>query len=151
MLRKIGNEALYGCKKLVEIYNPSNAFINQKDFSNNYFIPMIHNTNRGISHIVTFKDCEFISVKNQYYLINYIGNDSMLTLPDSIKDHSYDIYQNAFEDEENLNVIIIPGNINTIKKNAFLNCKNLSKVMINYGRENIASFAFIYVNIMLEV
>ena len=66
-LRKIGNEALYGCKKLVEIYNPSNAFINQKDFSNNYFIPMIHNTNRGISHIVTFKDCEFISVKNQYY------------------------------------------------------------------------------------
>ena len=141
-LRIIGNEALYGCMKLVEIYNPSNVFINQKDFSNNYFIPTIHNTNRGASHIVTFKDCQFISAKNQYYLINYIGNDSMLTLPDSIKDHSYDIYQNAFEDEENLKVIVIPGNINTIKKNAFLNCKNLAKVMINYGLEVIDSCAF---------
>ena len=88
-------------------------------------------------------------------LIWYNQNMRVLVIPDKVKmfkmgafpdDHYGEIYtpgeNGFFEDNQNIEIVYIPGNVIEIPTRAFQCCKNLKKVVIENGVERIGHNAF---------
>ena len=73
-------------------------------------------------------------------LIAYIGNDSDVTIPNSVMC----IKDNAFSSNESITSVTIPNSVIGIENNAFSSCTNLANVYIPNSVESIGNYAFNY-------
>ena len=101
---------------------------------------IVHN---GASKVVNVDGYLFIanSYYTNYYLIDYIGNDTVLTLPESYNGKKYSIYSYAFYNRDDITEVIISDGVVKIGRYAFENCSNLEKVSIGNNVTTIDSRA----------
>ena len=85
----------------------------------------------------------FVSEENDLYLLcGYSGDESVLTLPESINGHSYSIYDYAFMGNTNITELTVSDGVVGIGEQAFASCTNLSKVYIGKDVSIIEEKAF---------
>ena len=73
---------------------------------------------------------------NEYYLINYVGNETKITLPESINGNNYEIYQYTFFDCSSLESITIPDSVTSIGEYAFSGSYSWLDVVYYGGTES---------------
>ena len=88
---------------------------------------------------------------NDFEIVNdeikkYYGTDKVLELPKSIKSIGVEAFKNCFDIEK----IILNEGIKKIDKQAFVNCANLKSVNIPNSLTDIDPTAFMYANNIIE-
>lgn len=155
-VENIGNNAFGQCVRLVEIIDKSNLEINVNDTSGiTSYAKIVHN---GESKIVNENEYSFISIYNMgKCLLNYTGNDSVISLPDNclagstvVKD-VYHINDYAFYNCESLTSITLPDNVMTIGKHAFERCNGLKSITIPDSVTSIDKDAFFECDFLISV
>ena len=117
----IGDEAFYGCYKLVEVINKSGLNITKGDFDNGCIAYYALNVKKdGTSDIVNKDGYLFYTVEGTHYLVGYVGNDVILTLPESYNGKSYEINRYAFRYYYNIISVTIPDSVTSIGYDAFV-------------------------------
>ena len=131
------NNTFYN-SRLVEIVNNSSVDIPAKEFDDGRFLD-IHS---GESKFVNVDDYLFYSYNNNNYLIQYIGEETELTLPTTYFGENYQIYHNAFENCSFLTSIVIPNSVTHIGSFAFTNCTSLVNITLSDQITNIGKYVF---------
>ncbi len=138
----IGNRAFYDCNKLVEVINHSSLEILAGSSDYGGIASCAIEVHTGESKIDRVGDYLFYTYKNVHYLLGYVGNDTELTLPDSYKGESYEIYQYAFYERDDLTNVVIPDSVTSIGSSAFQYCSSLTSVVIGNDVTSIGNNAF---------
>ncbi len=147
-LESIGSYAFSGCYRLVEVYNKSNLTITKGSYNYGYIgynALNVYTPTSGESKLETRSDgFVFYSDGDKNYLVNYLGNETELTLPENYKGGSYKIYNYAFYNNTSLTSITIPESVTSIGNYAFSGCASLKTVTFgeNSKLESIGSYAF---------
>lgn len=134
----IGYNSFYSCVRLLEVCNLSDIDIVLGSEDNGmvaYYALEVHN---GESKIVNCDDYLFYTKTGVNYLVDYIGNDSILTIPESYNGEAYKIYSYAFRNSKNLTSLTIPVGVTEICDKAFYGCPKLIEV-INHSQLNISA------------
>ena len=133
-----------GYSSIVEVVNNSSINIVKGSKSNAGIAFEALEVHNGESKIVTQGDYQFYSVGGVNYLINYLGGDKKIILPESYNGEQYAIYECIFTYDTNYATenIIIPDSVTDIGRNAFTNCVNLMSITIGSGVKNIDTYAF---------
>ena len=134
----IGYWAFGRCYKLVEVINKSALNIEKGSEYNGggvgYYALNIKTS--GESDIINKDDYLFYTVEGTHYLVSYVGNDVILTLPESYNGKSYEINRYAFCYYYNIVSVTIPESVTAIGDSAFEMCYKLVEV-INKSALNI--------------
>ena len=142
----IDYDAFEDCYKLVEVYNLSSLNIEKGSKDNGYlgyYAINIYTSPDEESKIFTTNDGYiFYEDGETCYLLGYIGADKELILPKDCNGKTYEIYQDAFYNNENITSITIPNGVTSIGEYAFYGCKNLISVTIGNSVESIGEYAF---------
>ena len=139
----IGDGAFMGCCKLVEVINKSGLNITKGDFDNGCIAYYALNVKKdGTSDIVNKDGYLFYTVEGTHYLVGYVGNDVILTLPESYNGKSYEINRYAFRYYYNIISVTIPDSVTSIGYDAFYGCSGLTSVTIGNSVTSIAYRAF---------
>lgn len=136
-VEKLGNSPFYNCHQIREICNLSSALLHDSDFRayNSEWLGSV--LKEELSSLIYVGDFVFRKENDTYYLIKYLGNSSIVVLPDSsnlpeeITNYSIDSY--AFNDCYFLKSITLSENVNEICSRAFNNCSNLIEIY-NYSK-----------------
>ncbi len=137
-IETIGSDAFNSCYKLVEVINKSSLHITAGSWGYGgvgYYAIEVHN---GESKISTEGDYIIYTYGEERILVNYVGSDTDLNIPDGITE----INQYAFSYCSNLTSIVIPDSVETIGSYAFEGCSNLTSVTIGSGVTSIGDYAF---------
>lgn len=152
----IDKTAFQYCYKLVEVYNLSNVKLDTsyKLMENN----IIYNTSLDVESKINYDSNGFLYVYNDNvcHLVDYIGKEEKIVLPDSISLDSkvfneYDIHKYAFSKNKYLKSITIPGFVKNIGDYAFFYCDSLVEVNIKDGVESLKEGAFYYCTSIKEI
>ena len=142
----IDDYAFQFCSKLVEVYNLSSLPIAKG--SDEYggigkYALNVYTPTEGNSKLKTSMDgFVFYEDGKVCYLIEYVGNDTTIVLPNKFNGMNYAIYTHAFVNCHSLTSITIPNSITSIGENAFSSCINLTSVTIGNSVTSIGSRAF---------
>ena len=71
-------------------------------------------------------------------LVKYRGTDKNVSVPDTVEV----IGEGAFEDNTNIELVVLPNSVRKIEKYAFWGCDNLDTVVLGKGLREIADYAF---------
>lgn len=123
--------ALLWCYSLVEVINKSSLTITKGNNDNgwvSYFALNVKTS--GPSDIINKDEYLFLtSIENgTNYLINYIGDDTSLLLPNDYNDNTYEIYDRAFFKNTKINSVVITNSVTSIWAETFFDCTNLKAV-----------------------
>ena len=139
----IGSNAFYNCTKLKKVINFSNLIFTEWSSSNGfvayYADKVINLPNATLEGDFVF--CEVDSVNTLYC---YVGNDSVITLPENYKGQNYSIGNDAFSGCRGLTSITIPNSVTSIGNDAFSGCSGLTSITIPNGVTSIGTYAFYY-------
>ena len=128
---RIGTNAFSNCEKL-SIYNYSKILITKND-----------GVAQNVKEIYTIvNDYKFIQKDNKNILIEYIGDDTELNLPDYFFGQDYIIGDNTFKDNTKITSITIPSSVTTIGNSAFYGCDGLTSIEIPNSVTTIGDKAF---------
>ncbi len=132
-LEKFDKSFVKDSKKLVEIINNSQISLNKDDFVN---VVSIH---QGSSNLSKYNDYYFLVDGEINYLVDYLGNDSEVILPDDFNGQKYVINKYAFISDK-ITFVKTSDGVTEIKEEAFIKCTNLttfvlSKSVIKIGKE----------------
>ena len=150
-MRTIGDQAFYGCDKLVEVYNNSQLDIVQYLYGYvGYYAMNITQSSTQSWFTDTDDGYRFIydATNDSGYLVGYYGDETELTLPDSFMAYNgkkvteYEIYDSAFRGCRSLTSITIPDSVTSIGYEAFYGCTSLTSVTIGNGVTSIGRSAF---------
>lgn len=132
-LTSVDNRAFTGCSKLVEVYNLSTTVLNkgEETFGGIAKNAKVIHTQKESPSFVIATSGGFVfyndgSVRATF--IDYNGEQTEIVLPKDINGKAYDIGENAFYAEKNLEKITLPECIKRIEKNAFNSCKSTIKI-----------------------
>lgn len=191
-LSAIDSFAFYNCSHLTHVYLPTQlSTINYNAFDKCYNLSLINNESplklyfgteqHGkvayyAKNIITSDKTQFKEIGDYLFKINedsteinlirYIGNDSIINLPQSFFERKYKIESNAFfanntirevnfsegvteighsafYECENLAFISFSDSLKKIDKKAFSNCKKLHKLILPKNIEEIGDSAFL--------
>ena len=131
----IGREAFRGCDKLVEVYNLSpHITVTKGDWywDNGYlgrYALDVYTSLDTPSKLWTTEDGYiFYEDGNTCYLVGYTGEQTDLVLPENCHGKSYEIYNYAFCDRDDLTSVVIGDGVTSIGEWAFLGCTSLTSV-----------------------
>ncbi len=128
----ISESAFAGCDKLVEIINMSGLDITRHALE-------IHSGERKVMNI---NEYIFLYHDGINYLVNYVGSDTELYLPNNYNGGNYVIYRTAFQENRRIKGVYIPEGVTKIDNSAFSNCRNLETINIPDSITDIGVRAF---------
>ncbi len=138
----IGTEAFAGCTKLVEVINLSSKTIELGDTSNNGAVAanalIVHS---GESLLETIDDFVFITVEGVHYLVNYVGDDTEIVLPESYNGELYSTRPSTFAGNKTITSVTVRGTTE-IAEQLFYDCTSLVTVVIDDCVQSIGMSAF---------
>ena len=150
----IGNAAFNACLKLVEVCNLSNLSIragnSDHGYVGDYAIEIRETTESGIYY--AGENDEYImyeDLRGKHYLVNYVGEYGVLTLPTLDDNQTYTINERAFYENNTITSIVIPECVTSIGSYAFYGCYSLAEIFnlsslditLDYGNGGIGSYA----------
>ncbi len=141
----IGERAFLGCDKLVEVYNLSGLNINAGSYDNGYIgydAKVVHTSLDEESILETIDDYIFMTWRDKYYLMGYVGDETELTLPNDYNGNNYEIYQYAFYSRNDITIVTIPDGVTSIGERAFMLCTDLTSIAIPNSVTSIGESAF---------
>lgn len=121
----IADNSFLGCYKLVEIINKSSLFIQKDSFG--FGALGVHSEKSKIEKIGDYLFYNYD--EDDYILIGYAGNDSILELPTLDNEKAYTIWRYAFYNLKNIKSVKIPESIKAIYSGAFYGCTDLKVVV----------------------
>ncbi|MCM1221868.1 MAG: leucine-rich repeat domain-containing protein, partial [Lachnospiraceae bacterium] len=71
-------------------------------------------------------------------LVRYRGTEKNVSVPDTVKT----IGQSAFEENKNIELVVLPNSVSKIEPYAFWGCDNLDTVVLGKGLEEVGDYAF---------
>ena len=71
-------------------------------------------------------------------LVKYRGTEKNVSVPDTVKT----IAQGAFEDDTNVELVVLPNSVERIESYAFWGCENLDTVVLGKGLSAVGDYAF---------
>ena len=71
-------------------------------------------------------------------LVRYRGTDKNVSVPDTVRV----IGQGAFEDDTNIELVVLPNSVKRIEAYAFWGCDNLDTVVLGKGLSEVGDYAF---------
>ena len=151
--KNIGDEIAYN-SKIYEIFLPKadDDFNDLKEKLNHDDYLLSYKTIGDISDFVIINDFLFSYWEGEWSLLNYLGNEKNIILPDKNEEiEEYYIEREAFENNCNIETVIIPDAVNYISNEAFSSCKSLKHVEIGKGVTDISEFAFYHCDNLKEV
>ena len=137
----IGDYAFSGCSSLYTIINYSNLYL-IKGSSDHGEVAYYAKKVLNVKELITFNDFQFIKSNDIHYLVNYIGEDTEITLPENYNGNNYIISNYAFYDCSSLTSITIPESVTSIDDCAFSGCSGLTSITIPESVTSIGNFAF---------
>ena len=133
-LDTIRNNAFKGCYRLVEVVGPSHLLDRSNDNGciNHYSLNKFYNRTEE-SGLVENNGFIFCQHKNtgEYYLVDYFGNETVVTLPDSINGNDYKINSYAFYARSHVIKLNISNGVTEIGNYAFSNCSGLKNIVFS--------------------
>lgn len=137
VIEAIDEHAFDWCYKLVEVIDYSGQMPND---IGSVVSPLIH---QGASTIDTSGDFAFyVDEQGTSYLLAYTGLDTTIQLPENYRNKSYAIFPYAFYLSSNVKGVYFTHGIDAIGDSAFLNCYELSEVVLGDGLVSIGAAAF---------
>ena len=132
-IEEIEDNAFLGCYRLVEIYNYSNLQLNLD--SDNFggvskYAKYIQADRLNKSVIYTNDDYVYVKINDNVYLIDYLGNDINILIPNTIDGYDFELNSYAYYQKEFITSLEIRENIHTIPNNAFEGLSNLKVVIL---------------------
>ena len=137
----IGTSAFSGCYRLIKVVNKSNINIELNDYNNGYisnYAKLV--TNDEARGVIRKTDDGFtiFECNDLVHVINYLGNNTNITIPNNVKSIGY----GAFMDKTNLENINIPNSVEVVDGKAFANCTSLTNIIIPNSVTRIDDEAF---------
>ena len=123
----LDDDMFSNCKNVKVVYNL--ASFNESTIK--YIFPSVIAVYNTIEKDV-FKEYEgfvFIRIRDEYKLIDYIGNDVNIVLPTDFEGHNYTIYKKAFDDSEQIESIVITKGVIGFDDYALSSIANLKEVV----------------------
>ena len=71
-------------------------------------------------------------------LVRYRGIDKNVSIPDTVRV----IGQGAFENDTNIELVVVPNSVKRIEAYAFWGCDNLDTVVLGKGLSEVGDYAF---------
>ena len=133
----IGENAFWGCNSILETINQSSIYRSDlpTQLTNSL---IIHN---GESLIETVEDFIFIKANGVNYLVEYIGEDTDIVLPNDYNGETYAIYKSAFANS-NITSVVLGNGVYEIGVSAFAGCTNLTNIEFSDTLVSIGNNAF---------
>ena len=94
------------------------------------------------SELTNIGDFQFYTSNGDYYLVNYKGENTDITLPNDYNGANYDIGKCAFSGCSSLASITIPEGVKSIGSYAFFDCRSLTSITIPKGVTSIGDCTF---------
>lgn len=141
-LETVASNAFENCYRIVEIINNSkfNLTAGSTDCGGVALYAIeIHN---GESKVANVDDYVFYTYNDVNYLIDYIGEETNITLPESYNGEAYEINDHAFYMRWQLKDISVSENVTKIGDYAFRDCSGLESIRIPVGVSSIGMWAF---------
>jgi len=126
LVSEINDFAFEYCYKLVEVINKSALTITagSSDYGNiAFYAKEVHN---GESKIVNKDGYIFYTYDGVNYLLDYVGSETELTLPENYNGESYEIYSYAFYYRNDISSVTIPVGVISVGASAFEGCSGLT-------------------------
>ena len=150
-VENIGNNAFQGCRKLVEVINNSSLNITTGSLDYGRIGASAKEVHNGASKVVKQNDFLFYSCNGVNYLMTYLGNQTVLTLPNNYNNQNYELYWASFNGCNTLTSVTIGNGVTNIE-NAFTECQNLEKVtLMGNTLTSIGSYAFVDCNKLTNI
>lgn len=100
-------------------------------------------SNKTFAKVASESDFQLKSKANSYVICKYLGNQSEVMIPATIRGRKViEIGNNTFAKNQNLTKIVIPNNVTRIGHKAFQQCSNLETVIAHNGIKFIGNSAF---------
>ena len=127
---EIGENAFLGCLKLVEVVNLSSLALypGDTDYGNIAYYAKQVLSDAGQDNFILHDGYVFYRFGDKYYLIEYDGDSTDLTLPDDINGSPYSVNQCAFSDTDVESVTISVG-VDDLGDSSFSGCDRLLGVV----------------------
>ena len=121
------------CFKLVEVINKGSFDWNAGDETgdNGYITKYALIVNNAESNLYILNDYVFLLFDGNYYLLNYIGKETSIVLPESFDGHSYYLYDYAFYNNKDIVNIVLPDSLLGIGEYVFEGCDKLSTTLFD--------------------
>lgn len=135
----------FTCSSLIEICNDSPLLIQAGSKNHGgigYYAKHVYRPDIGESLIAQAGDYVIFNNSPTPYLIEYLGDDTSVTLPDAIDGKNYEIYRSAFSGNETIESCVIPNSVITIGENAFADCTKLRDITLGNAVTFIENDAF---------
>ena len=137
----IGNSAFNNCSGLKTVINLSSLTITKGSSSNGYvgyYADKVINAPNGTIE----GDFVFGVIDGVNTLVEYLGNDAEIVLPENYSGGSYVIGAEAFYDNTSITSIVIPNSVTSIGDYAFSGCAGLTDITIPNSVTSIGTYAF---------
>lgn len=125
------------CHRLVEIINPASSRLGSLST-----VLGVYSSKEEPTHIRRVGDYLFFEGENEYELIDYVGSETVLNLPESYQGHTYKIAAYAFEGRNLVTDVTIPDGVTEIKEYAFNELSALKTVVLGNGVKRVRENAF---------
>ena len=142
-ISRIDDHAFDGFYKLVEIINNSKVYNNSiNTHSNIYEYSVGTYIHTGDSAIFEYGDFKFVKIDANYYLYDYVGNDTKIVLPELVNGSKYYLANNVFKGNNDITSVYVSSGVIGIGMSAFENCKLLKEIIISDGVTKIGIESF---------
>ncbi len=126
-----------GCSHLFEVVNLSSV-----DLSAGYYkLSNVNVLSSASGSTLKTDENGFIYGKNgsSYVLINYVGTETDIRLPDKIEGCDYEIRNHAFYNNTAITSVFIPDSVRYIDYCAFSGCTSLASIEVSEGNKTYSS------------
>ena len=131
-------------------FTPTYEIVNKSDLNLDFLEEYFTNiTYSNESKLLIENDFVFIEKEEGYFLIDYVGENLTITLPDSCNDSSYKLHEYSFITNNNIVEVTIPSSIDEISTVFFAYSSSLLKLTIE--NENINSLQLLLLSPYLEI
>ena len=137
----IGGFAFYGCSSLYKLINNSSLSL-ASESSNHGYVAYYTKEIINASELTTVDDFQFLTSNDNHFLVNYIGSDTIIVLPDNYNEEEYSIGNWAFYGCSDIKSITVSEGTMSIKDGAFSDCVSLNTITIPQSVTSIGNYAF---------